>query len=82
MRGQGRDGQVHARKQAGKSQQYAEAWNKTWSSQYAKSTAHVGPANCDTEGTARGKLRVEGGRDGKAGDSNSMPCMQKDVPHA
>ena len=48
----------------------------------AKSTAHVGRANRDTEGTARCGARVEEGRDGKAGDSNSMPCMQKDVPHA
>ena len=48
----------------------------------AKSTAHVGRANHGSEGTARCGARVEEGRDGKVGDSNSMQCMQKDVPHA
>ena len=72
---------MRAWRQPAKSQQYAEALKTTWSSRYIKSTAHVGRANPVTEGTAGCGARVEGGRDGKAGDSNSMPCMQKDAPH-
>ena len=50
--------------------------------QYTKSKAHVRRANSGTEETARCGARLEGGRDGKAGGSNTMPCVQKDVPHA
>ena len=50
--------------------------------QYTKSTAHVGRVNSGTDATARCGARVAGGRDGKAGGSNTMPCVQKDVPYA
>ena len=50
--------------------------------QYTMSTAHIGRANSGTKGTARCGARVEGGRDGKAHSSNTMPCVQKDVKQA
>ena len=47
-----------------------------------KSTAHVGRANSGTEGTARCGARVAEGSDGKAQGSDTMSCVQKDVPQA
>ena len=47
-----------------------------------KCTAHIGRASSGTEGAARCGARVAGGSNGKAQGSDTMPCVQKDVPQA
>ena len=47
-----------------------------------KCTAHVGRAHSAIERAARSRARVAGGSDGKAQGSDTVSCMQKDVPQA
>ena len=47
-----------------------------------KSTAHVGHVYSGIEGAAKCGARVAGRSNGKAPCSDTMPCVQKDVPQA